>query len=560
MNSIVKQPTNGRAIKGSILSNDRKTTYAEVRTDLLERFPSGFAPGGVAIDDIAQLRLQNTFDTHLDIARAMATVMRRDMAEYDADSSKFTQSLGCWSGFHAQQMIKSVKRQRGGSSKGAYVYLSGWMVAGLRNRFGHLPDQSMHEKTAVVDLVEEIYVSLRQADEVALNDLFKALKDARAAGDAKAEAAAIAAIDGFETHVVPIIADIDAGFGNEHATYLLAKELIRAGACCLQIENQVSDAKQCGHQDGKVTVPREDFIEKLRACRLAFEELGVSDGLVVARTDSLGAGLTQKIPVSQKPGDLAAEYTKWLKTEPVTNASPLGEGEVAIWLDGTLVRPSRLANGLFKFREETGRARVIEDCIASINEGGADLLWIETDTPNVNEIASIVAEIRKAAPSAKLAYNNSPSFNWTLSIRKQIRAEWLAEGRAGADAYPDGNALMAAALDDSELGREADARLARFQVDIAAKAGVFHNLITLPTFHLTAKSVDELATGYFGSDRMKAYVNTVQREEIRRGVSAVKHQHEVGSDLGDTFKEMVGGDRALKAGGHANTMNQFAAA
>lgn len=553
MNGIVQGPTSFAATGG------RRPTYAEMRLELLARYPSGFAPGGVAVDDIIQLRLQNTFDTHLDIAREMATVMRRDIAAYEADTSQFTQSLGCWSGFHAQQMIKSVKRLRG-TAKGCYVYLSGWMVAGLRNRFGHLPDQSMHEKTAVADLIEEIYVSLRQADEVALNDLFKTLKDARGAGDANAEAAAIAAIDGFETHVVPIIADIDAGFGNEHATYLLAKELIRAGACCLQIENQVSDAKQCGHQDGKVTVPREDFVEKLRACRLAFEELGVIDGVVVARTDSLGAGLTQKIPVSQKPGDLASQYTKWLKTEPVTATAPLREGDVAIWLDGELVRPARLANGLFQFREGSGRARVIEDCIAFINDGGADLLWIETDTPNVTEIASMVAEIRKAAPSAKLAYNNSPSFNWTLNLRKQVRAEWLKEGRIKAEDYPDSNALMAADLDDSELGREADARLARFQVDIAAKAGVFHNLITLPTFHLTAKSVDELARGYFGEDRMKAYVNTVQREEIRRGISAVKHQHEVGSDLGDTFKEMVAGDRALKAGGHANTMNQFAAA
>ncbi|CAH1658890.1 Isocitrate lyase [Hyphomicrobiales bacterium] len=533
--------------------------YSDLRAEALSRYPSGVGPGGITVDDIVQLRLQNTFDTHLDIARAMATVVRRDMALYDADSAQFTQSLGCWSGFHAQQMIKSVKRLRG-TARGAYVYLSGWMVAGLRNRFGHLPDQSMHEKTAVADLIEEIYVSLRQADEVALNDLFRALKAARAAGDAEAEAEAIAAIDGFETHVVPIIADIDAGFGNEHATYLLAKELIKAGACCLQIENQVSDAKQCGHQDGKVTVPREDFIEKLRACRLAFEELGVTDGIVVARTDSLGAGLTQKIPVSQRPGDLAAEYTKWLRTEPVTEEKPLREGEVALWQGGQLVRPERLANGLFQFREGSGRARVIEDCIAFINDGGADLLWIETDTPNVTEIASIVSEIRKAAPGAKLAYNNSPSFNWTLNIRKQVRAEWLSEGRITADAYPDGNALMKAELDDSELGHEADARLARFQVDIAAQAGVFHNLITLPTFHLTAKSVDELAQGYFGADRMKAYVNTVQREEIRRGISAVKHQHEVGSDLGDSFKEMVAGERALKAGGHANTMNQFAAA
>ncbi|MFN3858646.1 MAG: isocitrate lyase [Caulobacter sp.] len=536
----------------------QRKTYAEHRQDLLRRYPEGVTPGGVGVDDIIQLKMQNTFNTHLDIAREMAGVMRADMAAYDLDSSKFTQSLGCWSGFHAQQMIKSVKRLRG-TTKGAYVYLSGWMVAGLRNRWGHLPDQSMHEKTAVVELIEEIYVSLRQADEVALNDLFKTLREARKAGDEVAERAAIKAIDEFETHVVPIIADIDAGFGNENATYLLAKEMIKAGACCLQIENQVSDAKQCGHQDGKVTVPREDFIEKLRACRLAFEELGVDEGVIVARTDSLGAGLTQKVPVSQSPGDLASDYIKWLKVEPITPENPIRDGEMALYQDGQFVKPVRMPNGLFAFQDGTGRARVVEDCIASLTQGGADLLWIETDTPNVDEIAAMVAEVREVVPNAKLTYNNSPSFNWTLNLRKQVREQWIAEGRITADAYPDGAGLMSADLDDSDLGREADERLARFQVDIAARAGVFHNLITLPTFHLTAKSMDELSRGYFGEGRMKAYVNTVQREEIRRGVSAVKHQHEVGSDLGDTFKEMVAGERALKAGGHANTMNQFAA-
>lgn len=535
-----------------------RKTYAQLRAEVAARYPSGQTPGGVTVDDIVQLKLQNTYDTHLDIARAMARVMRADMAAYDADPSKFTQSLGCWSGFHAQQMIKAVKRLRG-TAKGTYVYLSGWMVAGLRNRWGHLPDQSMHEKTAVVDLIQEIYVSLRQADEVAMNDLFKALKEARQKGDAVAEKKAIEAIDNFESHVVPIIADIDAGFGNEHATYLLAKEMIKAGACALQIENQVSDAKQCGHQDGKVTVPREDFIEKLRACRLALEELGVDDGIIVARTDSLGAGLTQKVPVSQQPGDLASEYIKWLKTEPISDANPIREGELALFQDGQFVKPVRLPNGLFPFKEGTGRARVIEDCIVNLTQGGADMLWIETDTPNVDEIAGMVNEIRKAVPNAKLTYNNSPSFNWTLNLRKQVRAQWLAEGRISATDYPEGNELMKAEFDDSELGLEADARLQRFQTDISARAGVFHNLITLPTFHLTAKSVDELSRGYFGEQKMLAYVKTVQREEIRRGVAAVKHQHEVGSDLGDTFKEMVGGDRALKAGGHANTMNQFAA-
>lgn len=248
----------------------KRPTYAELRAQVQKRYPSGQAPGGVTVDDIVQLKMQNTYNTHLDIAREMAGVMRADMAAYDKDHSKFTQSLGCWSGFHAQQMIKAVKRMKG-TAKGTYVYLSGWMVAGLRNRFGHLPDQSMHEKTSVADLIEEIYVSLRQADEVALNDLFRELKAAREKGaPADVIETIIQRIDTFESHVVPIIADIDAGFGNEHATYLLAKELIKAGACCIQIENQVSDEKQCGHQDGKVTVPHADFLAKIAAVRYAF--------------------------------------------------------------------------------------------------------------------------------------------------------------------------------------------------------------------------------------------------------------------------------------------------
>eukprot|EP00752_Nemacystus_decipiens_P019514 g17570.t1 len=446
-----------------------------------------------------------------------------------------------------------------GTAKGTYVYMSGWMVAGLRNRWGHLPDQSMHEKTAVADLIREIYVSLRQADEVEINDLFKDLKAARSSGNEVAERAAIEAIDSFETNVVPIIADIDAGFGNEHATYLLAKELIKAGACCLQIENQVSDAKQCGHQDGKVTVPVEDFIEKLRACRLAFEELGIDDGVLVARTDSLGASLTQKVPVSQTPGDLASDYIQWLKTTPITDTAPMKDGEMALFQNGEFVRPERLPNGLFAFKEGSGRARVIQDCVAALSQGGADLLWIETDTPNVAEIASMVNEIRETVPTAKLTYNNSPSFNWTLNLRKQVRAQWINEGKIAEADYPADNALMSPDYDDSELGLEADSRLRNFQHDIATQAGVFHNLITLPTFHLDALNMDELSRGYFGEDKMLAYVAGVQRQEIRRGISAVKHQHEVGSDLGDTFKEMVAGDRALLAGGTANTMNQFAA-
>ena len=56
----------------------------------------------------------------------------------------------------------------------------------------------------------------------------------------------------------------------------------------------MSDEKQCGHQDGKITVPHEDFLAS-NAVRYAFLELGVDNGIIVARTDSLGAGLTQKV-------------------------------------------------------------------------------------------------------------------------------------------------------------------------------------------------------------------------------------------------------------------------
>ena len=523
-------------------------TYSQTLTDLETRYPNG-APAGIPLADIAQLKVQNTYATHLDIARDMAKIMRADMARYDEDTSQFTQSLGCWSGFHAQQMMRAIKRQKGTLDR-AYVYLSGWMVAGLRNRFGHLPDQSMHEKTSVVDLIQEIYTSLRQADEVDLNDLFAQLKTATG----QERQAVIAKIDGFQSYVRPIIADIDAGFGNVHATYLLAKEMIKAGACCIQIENQVSDAKQCGHQDGKVTVPREDFVEKLRAVRMAFEELGVDDGVIVARTDSLGAGLTQKIPVSSAAGDVAAEYTKWLETEPATD---MADGDIAIQINGELRKAVRLPNGLYKFRAGTGEDRVVEDCISSLNDGGADLLWIETATPNVAQIASMVNRIKEKAPHAKLTYNNSPSFNWTLNLRKQVREDWIAEGQVSSTAYPDDNRLMSSQYDEDPLGIEADKRLQSFQTDIAREAGVFHNLITLPTFHGTAKIMNDLSEGYFGDQKMLAYVKNIQREEIRSGVSAVKHQHEVGSDLGDTFKEMTGGERALKAGGEHNTMNQF---
>ena len=499
----------------------------------------------------ARMKAQNRFKTGLDIAKYTAGIMRADMADYDADSSQYTQSLGCWHGFIGQQKMLAVKKHQGTTSK-SYLYLSGWMVAALRSEFGPLPDQSMHEKTTVPSLIEELYTFLRQADARELGKLFDELDEARAKGlntkDIQSQ------IDNFETHVVPIIADIDAGFGNEEATYLLAKKMIEAGACCIQIENQVSDAKQCGHQDGKVTVTHEDFLAKINAVRYAFLELGVDDGVIVARTDSLGAGLTQKIPVSQSEGDLADQYNAFLETTPVNSIDDLSNGDSVMKLNGELVKPVRLPNGLYKFKDDTGFDRVVLDCVTSL-QNGADLLWIETEKPHVGQIGDMVRAIREQAPNAKLVYNNSPSFNWTLNFRQQVFDTWAEEGKDLSN-Y-DRSALMSASYDQSELALEADEKVRTFQADAAREAGIFHHLITLPTYHTAALSTDNLAKGYFGEEGMLAYVKGVQRQELRQGLACVKHQAMAGSDLGDTHKEYFSGEQALKASGEDNTMNQF---
>ncbi len=513
----------------------------------------GGAWSGVNPESVARMRVQNRFKTGLEIARHTAAIMRQDMADYDADPANYTQSLGCWHGFIGQQKLISIKKHFG-STKRRYLYLSGWMVAALRSEFGPLPDQSMHEKTSVPALIEELYTFLRQADARELGGLFRQIDAARAAGDKAKEEALIEAVDNYETHVVPVIADIDAGFGNAEATYLLARKMIEAGACALQIENQVSDEKQCGHQDGKVTVPHEDFLAKVRACRHAFLELGVEDGIIVTRTDSLGAGLTKQIAVSHAPGDLGDQYNSFLDAEEVSPAE-LKNGDVIINRAGKLLRPKRLPSNLFQFRAGTGEDRCVLDSITSL-QNGADLLWIETEKPHIAQIAGMMDRIREVVPTAKLVYNNSPSFNWTLNFRQQVFDAWKEAGKDVA-AY-DRAKLMSVDYDETPLAIEADERIRTFQADASKRAGIFHHLITLPTYHTAALSTDNLAKEYFGSQGMLGYVLGVQRQEIRQGIACVKHQNMSGSDIGDDHKEYFAGEAALKAGGVHNTMNQFA--
>ena len=536
------------------LSNSQQNSYKQQLADATSMIEKqGSTWSSITPQYVARMRLQNRFKTGLDIARYTAKIMREDMDAYDLDSSNYTQSLGCWHGFIGQQKMISIKKHFE-TTRGRYLYLSGWMVAAMRSEFGPLPDQSMHEKTSVPMLIEELYTFLKQADARELNHLFKDLDAAQTSGDQIKVQAVQKQIDNFETHVVPIIADIDAGFGNEEATYLLAKKMIEAGACCIQIENQVSDAKQCGHQDGKVTVPHEDFLAKINAVRYAFLEMGVEDGVIVARTDSLGAGLTQKIPVSKTPGDLSDQYNAYIDGVEITSLSELESGDMVLKQGNAVIKPTRLPNGLIRFKPDTGEDRVVLDCITSL-QNGADLLWIETEKPHVEQIASMVNRIREVIPNAKLVYNNSPSFNWTLNFRQQVFDGWNEAGK-NVSTY-ERSQLMSQVYDGSELALEADAKIQSFQRDAAAQAGIFHHLITLPTYHTAALSTDNLAKDYFGEQGMLAYVAGVQRKELRQGLASVKHQDMSGSNIGDDHKEYFSGDQALKASGENNTMNQF---
>jgi len=333
----------------------------------------------------------------------------------------------------------------------------------------------------------------------------------------------------------------------------MAKQMIEAGACCIQIENQVSDEKQCGHQDGKVTVPHADFLAKINAVRYAFLELGVDDGVIVARTDSLGAGLTKQIAITHEVGDLGDQYNSFLDVEEVEEGK-MNHGDVLINQNGKVVRPKRLPSNLYQFRKGTGEERCILDSITSL-QNGADLIWIETEKPHIGQIGAMMDEIKKVVPNAKLVYNNSPSLNWTLNFRQQI---FDVMQKAGNDTSSYDRAdLMNEIYDTTELAIKADEKIRTFQKDSAREVGIFHHLITLPTYHTTALSTDNLAKEYFGDQGMLGYVKGVQRKEIREGIACVKHQNMAGSDMGDDHKEYFAGDAALKASGDDNTMNQF---
>jgi isocitrate lyase len=234
---------------------------------------------------------------------------------------------------------------------------------------------------------------------------------------------------------------------------------------------------------GKVLVPTREFIQKLIAARLAADVLDVPT-LLVARTDAHSANL---LTSDIDPRDRA-------------------------WLTG-----ERTAEGFYRIKN--GLDMAIDRGLAYAPY--ADLVWCETSTPDLDEARQFAEAIRSRFPGKKLAYNCSPSFNWSKKL----------------DA----------------------ATIAKFQRELGAMGYAFQ-FVTLAGFHALNLSMFELASGY-RDDAMTAYAKLQDREfelAASDGYAAVKHQGFVGTGWFDALQEVIsGGQSTTKALADSTEKQQF---
>ena len=315
------------------------------------------------------------------------------------------------------------------------IYLSGWQVAGDNNTAGQTyPDQSLYPSNSVPTLVKRLNNALIRADQVS---------ELEGGSD----------VNWF----APIIADAEAGFGATIHAFELMKNMIEAGASGVHFEDQLAAEKKCGHMGGKVVIPTSLFVRTLSAARLAADVLGVST-ILCARTDSLTATLMTN------------------DIDPADHQFMTGE---------------RTEEGYF------GVTGGLESSIARSKAYApyADLLWFETQVPDMDEARQFAEAIHAEFPDRMLAYNCSPSFNW----------------RANLD----------------------DASIATFQQELG-KMGYKFQFITLAGWHMVNLNAFELAKAY-KAEGMTAYVRLQEREfELEStGYTAVKHQQEVGAGYFD---------------------------
>ena len=322
------------------------------------------------------------------------------------------------------------------------IYLSGWQVAADANVAGEMyPDQSLYPANSVPLVVKRINNALLRADQIQSVNKVENKKD----------------------YLVPIVADAEAGFGGNLNAFELMKSMIEAGAAGVHFEDQLSSAKKCGHLGGKVLVPTQEAINKLIAARLAADTMGVPT-LIVARTDADAANLL---------------------------TSDIDER------DRKIITGERTPEGFFYV--EAGIEQGIDRGLSYAPY--ADLVWLETSTPDLEEARKFAAAIHKQYPGKLLAYNCSPSFNWAAKLSV--------------------------------------AQMETFREDIA-KLGYKFQFITLAGFHALNTSMFELALAY--KRKGMAGYSELQEKEFAlqaEGFRAVKHQNFVGTSYFDEVQNAV---------------------
>lgn len=340
------------------------------------------------------------------------------------------------------------------------IYLSGWQVAADANLSGHTyPDQSLYPANSVPNVVRRINNALLRADQIAWTS----------------------SDDDAPDYLLPIVADAEAGFGGPLNAFELMKAMIGAGAAGVHFEDQLASEKKCGHLGGKVLVPTAQHVRTLNAARLAADIADVPT-LIVARTDALAADLL------------------------TSDIDPI---------DAEFCTGERTTEGFFRVR--SGLDPVLARARAYAPY--ADLIWVETGTPDIGLAREFATEIHREFPGKMLAYNCSPSFNWRAAL--------------------------------------SEAEIAAFQ-DQLGEAGYRFQFITLAGFHSLGHSMFHLAKGYSATG-MSAYSELQQAEfaDEASGYTAVKHQAEVGTGYFDAVATAINPDSGTLALAGSTEAEQF---
>jgi isocitrate lyase len=375
-----------------------------------------------------------------------------------------------WSLLHTEEYVHALGALTGNQAVQQVkaglkaIYLSGWQVAADANLAGQTyPDQSLYPVNSVPQVVRRINNALMRADQITW---------AESGGQ------------GAPHWMAPIVADAEAGFGGVLNAFELMKAMIAAGAAGVHWEDQLASEKKCGHLGGKVLIPTGQHIKTLSGARLAADVCGVPS-LIIARTDAQAATL--------------------LTSDVDERDQPFVTGE-------------RTAEGFYRVRNGIGA------CIARGLSYApyADLLWMETSTPDLSVAAEFADAIHAVYPDQMLAYNCSPSFNW----------------RANLD----------------------DATIAKFQKELAAMGYKFQ-FITLAGFHALNHSMFALARGY-AEEGMPAYVRLQDAEfdSEDEGYTATRHQREVGTGYFDLVTSAINPDASTTALAGSTEAAQFASA